>query len=115
MIKNEKEDINDSEHYVKHEIDIVLFNKDYSSCHAIELKYPRNGKYPETMYDCIKDIRFMEQLKESGFKSTHCITLIDKRRISENNDSNKLSLYCSGKTKGINEIYKFFRAETLQS
>ena len=64
-----------NEEPVKKEIDIVIFNKDKSSCHAIELKYPQNKRYPMTMYDCIKDIKFMEQLKTAGFESTFCITI----------------------------------------
>ena len=45
----------------KHEIDIVVYNK--ISKFAIELKYPQNGQYPEQMFSFVKDIAFMEQLK----------------------------------------------------
>lgn len=50
---------------VKHEIDIVIYNENEK--YAIELKYPLNGQYPEQMYSFVKDIKFMEQLKEAGF------------------------------------------------
>ncbi len=50
---------------VKHEIDIVVYND--KEKHAIELKYPLNGQYPEQMFSFVKDIKFMEELKEAGF------------------------------------------------
>lgn len=43
----------------KHEIDIVIFNKDKKEKYAIELKFPKNGQYPEEMYSFIEDIVFM--------------------------------------------------------
>lgn len=57
---------------VKHEIDIVIYNENEK--YAIELKYPLNGQYPEQMYSFVKDIKFMEQLKEAGFyRNPHMI------------------------------------------
>lgn len=47
----------------KKEIDIVIFKDDFSEKYAIELKYPKNGQYPEQMFSFIKDIKFMEQAK----------------------------------------------------
>lgn len=78
---------------IKSEIDIVVYND--KEKYAIELKNPRNGQYPEQMYSFIKDIRFMEELKERGFKNTYCLTLVE--------DSN---FYKGNKTDGI---YAFFR------
>ena len=46
---------------IKKEIDIVIYNDNEK--HAIELKYPVNGQYPETMFSFIKDIIF-ENLKK---------------------------------------------------
>lgn len=46
----------------KHEIDIVIYNE-YEKM-AIELKFPLNGQYPEQMFSFIKDICFMEELKQ---------------------------------------------------
>ena len=43
---------------IKHEMDIVIYNE--SEKYAIELKYPQNGQYPEQMFSCVKDIKFME-------------------------------------------------------
>ena len=83
---------------VKHEIDIVIYNE--SEHYAIELKYPINGQYPEQMYSFIKDICFMEQLKDNGFTSTYSLTVV--------NDKN---FYTGNKTDGI---YSYFRSnETL--
>lgn len=66
---------------IKKEIDIVIYNDNEK--HAIELKYPVNGQYPETMFSFIKDIKFMEQLKENGFNSTYAVTLVDDHNFYE--------------------------------
>ena len=84
----------------KKEIDIVVYKNDNGKKmdkYAIELKFPRNGQYPEQMYSFIKDIKFMEQLKDAGFKNTYCLTLVDDNKFYSNN---KL------KTDGI---YGYFR------
>lgn len=78
---------------VKHEIDIVVYND--TERYAIELKYPLNGQYPEQMYSFIKDIRFMEQLKNHGFNNTYCLTVVKDKNF-----------YSGTKTDGI---YAFFR------
>lgn len=80
---------------VKKEIDIIIFNKTES--YAIELKFPRNGQYPETMFSFIKDIAFMEQAKELGFTATFCVCLVDDKN------------FYSGKNEGI---YQYFREPT---
>lgn len=64
---------------VKHEIDIVIYND--KEKYAIELKYPHNGQYPEQMFSFIKDICFMEELKEVGFDSTYCLTLVQDKNF----------------------------------
>ena len=88
--------INDT---VKHEIDIAVFKeKDKGERYAIELKYPKNGQYPEQMYQFIKDIKFMEEVKDAGFAETYCITLVDDPKFYSNNKGYK--------TEGI---YQYFR------
>lgn len=82
---------------VKKEIDIVIYN-DHKK-YAIELKFPRNGQYPEQMYSFVKDIRFMEELKQKGFDNTYCLTFVDDKNF-----------YSGKKTDGI---YSFFRAEKI--
>ena len=84
----------------KHEIDIVIFNgdspKNCTEKYAIELKYPRNGQYPEQMYKFVEDIVFMEELKARGFK-TYVMTVVDDSKFYDGNFENN------------NAIYKFFR------
>lgn len=82
---------------IKHEIDIVVYND--KEKYAIELKYPVNGQYPEQMFSFIKDIVFMEQLKDNGFTATYCLTVIKDKNF-----------YSGKKTDGI---YSFFRAANI--
>ncbi|NCE98851.1 hypothetical protein D1151_07040 [Emergencia sp. 1XD21-10] len=84
---------------IKHEIDIAVYNE--TEKYAIELKYPMNGQYPEQMYSFVKDIIFMEQLKDNGFDATYSLMRV--------NDKN----FYSGRK--IDGIYAYFRgAEVLQ-
>lgn len=95
--------INDT---VKHEIDIAVFKeKDKGERYAIELKYPKNGQYPEEMYQFIKDIRFMEQVKNAGFTEAYCITLVDDPKF-----------YSNGKGYTTTGIYQYFRVgDTIET
>ena len=78
---------------IKKEIDIVIYNDNEK--HAIELKFPQNGQYPEQMFSFVKDIKFMEQLKQNGFDSAFAVTLVlDDNFVTGN------------KTDGI---YSYFR------
>lgn len=52
---------------VKREIDICVSGPTAHELYAIELKYPRNGQYPEQMFSACKDIMFLEQLVQAGF------------------------------------------------
>ena len=89
-----------NEKTVKKEIDIVVYKDgaERKESIAIELKFPRNGQYPEQMYAFIKDICFMEQLKRKGFKRTFCLTLVDDEKFYSKKDNLK--------TEGI---YGYFR------
>ena len=81
----------------KKEIDIVVFRPDKSERYAIELKYPQNGQYPEQMFSFVKDLKFMEELKENGFTNTYAVTLVGDRPFYEG---------------AVNEgIYRYFRRE----
>lgn len=83
----------------KKEIDIVIFKDDFSEKYAIELKYPKNGQYPEQMFSFIKDIKFMEQARCLGFDKTFVMTLVDDRLFYDGNDvSGIYSFFRSGKT-----------------
>jgi hypothetical protein len=84
--------------FVKKEIDISIYAGDKSRLHyAIELKYPRNGQYPEQMFSFCKDIKFLEQLKRSGFEWTFFIVFAED------------PLFYSGNGEGI---YGYFRQRT---
>lgn len=83
----------------KHEIDISIYKKDasgnFAEKYAIELKYPRNGQYPERMYSFVKDIEFMEELRKNGFNGTAVLTFVDGKKF-----------YSGGHPK---DIYRYFR------
>lgn len=82
---------------IKKEIDIVIYNDNKKF--AIELKHPLNGQYPKQMYSFIKDIRFMEELKEYGFDNTYCLTLVkDKNFYSGNYTEGIYAFFRTGKT-----------------
>ena len=92
----------------KKEIDIVVFeeksNSSINLIASIELKYPRNGQVPESMFSFIKDIRFLEGLTKKGDQNKKCfdkgyfICLVDDPLFYE----------VKYKKDGI---YKYFRNE----
>ncbi len=59
----------DKNKFIKKEIDIVIFNEDKSEKTAIEIKFPTNGQHPEQMFSFCKDVKFLEELKSSGFSN----------------------------------------------
>jgi hypothetical protein len=72
--------------FIKKEIDISVFATDNPRLRcAIELKFPRNGQYPEQMFSFCKDLRFAEQLKQSGFEQTFLVVFADDRRFYSGN------------------------------
>lgn len=89
---------------VKHEIDIVVISRDKKEKFAaIELKYPKNGRYPEEMFDFCKDICFMEEVRCGGFKHAYCLTYVE--------DHNYFDADRKGSLK--TGIYAYFRANAL--
>lgn len=87
-----------AQEFIKKEIDIVIYKPDFSEKYAIELKFPKNGQYPETMFSFIKDICFMEQVKRNlKFTYTFTVVLVTDKNFYEGS-------YPS-------EIYKYFRGE----
>ncbi len=63
--------------YEKKEIDISAFTPDHSDRVAVELKFPRNGQYPEQMFNACCDIAFLEQLVRGGFSAGVFVMLAD--------------------------------------
>jgi hypothetical protein len=82
---------------IKKEIDITIYNEDKSEKYAIELKHPLNGQHPEQMYTFVKDIKFIEELKDRGFNKTATVTLVSDRPFYEGRNNEG--------------IYKYFREE----
>jgi hypothetical protein len=60
--------------FIKKEIDITILGE---GKYAIELKFPRQGQYPEQMFKVCEDIRFLEQLRENGFAENYFIMFTD--------------------------------------
>lgn len=85
-----------SDGFTKREIDICVFQGD-TKLLAIELKYPRNGQHPETIFSFCKDVSFVEQLKARGFKLTAAVFLTDDQNF-----------YRQAPPNGL--IYDLFRA-----
>ena len=86
-----------------HRLDIYIKNEDNKE-YAIELKFPTNGEVPIQMYNFIKDIQVMEDLKYlHNYKSTYVLLLTeDKKFFTKNN-----------KRLTINGIYKYFRTDIV--
>jgi hypothetical protein len=81
--------------FTKREIDISICSSDMKHLeYAIELKFPRNGQYPEQMFSFCKDIAFAEELSVAGFHIAGLVIFADDR------------LFYSGRNEGI---YGFFR------
>jgi hypothetical protein len=72
----------------KKEIDLVVSQRDPAAhLSAIELKYPRNGQVPESMFSFCKDIAFLEQLVAAGFKSAYFLAFADHAHFYSGNGS----------------------------
>jgi len=82
--------------FTKKEIDIVIYNDKQYLC-AVELKFPRNGQYPEQMYNFCKDIKFLEELKSEKFENTLFIALVEDDKFYLN-------------ANDVTGIYAYFRA-----
>ncbi len=80
---------NNSGQFVKKEIDISVFSgtqvKDLGF--VFELKYPQNGQHPEQMFKFCQDLRFVEQLVQSGFRAGATLIFADDRLFYEGNVS----------------------------
>jgi len=88
--------------FEKKEIDIAITSMSSGDRSAIELKYPRNGQVPETMFSFCKDIAFLEQLVTSGFRSAYFLAVADD------------CLFYSGKDEGIYGLFRSGRPITGQ-
>jgi hypothetical protein len=81
--------------FEKREIDIAVFDKQSRTMDAvIELKFLRNGQYPEQMFSFCKDVVFTEQLVRAVFSEGLVVIFAEDR------------LFYEGDTTGI---YRYFR------
>lgn len=87
----------DKGHFLKKEMDIVVFNPSTEEKHCIEIKYPTNGQYPEQMFSMCKDIKFLEELVDAGFSDSYCLVVVNDPLFYSN--------------KGEEGIYRLFRKE----
>ncbi|TFW18674.1 hypothetical protein [Duganella callida] len=83
----------------KREIDIVVISKDRTINHsAIELKFPRNGQVPETMFSFCTDIAFLEQLVAGGFQSAYFLAVVDHPHFYTGKPDGIYGLFRNGQT-----------------
>jgi hypothetical protein len=82
--------------YEKKEIDIAVFTPDGSERVAVELKFPRNGQYPEQMFSACRDIAFLEQLVQGGFSGGVFAMAVDDRTFRAGRDLNGIYAYFRG-------------------
>ena len=74
----------EKKNFVKKEIDIVLFNNSKTRKFAIEIKFPISIDYPNQMFHFCQDIKFLEQLKESGFTNNFFLALTPQSNFWSN-------------------------------
>ncbi len=86
----------------KKEIDISIFQGPVNLA-SIELKFPRNGQVPESMYSFVKDVKFLEGLTSS--KNKKSINMFSKGFFICLVDD---SLFYQGGSKN-DGIYEYFR------
>ena len=82
--------------FEKKEIDIAVTSPTGERLSAIELKYPRNGQVPESMFSFCKDIAFLEQLVSSGFQSAYFLAVADHKHFYSGNDKGIYGMFRSG-------------------
>lgn len=81
--------------FTKKEIDISIFSPDMKELeYAIELKFPRNGQYPEQMFSFCKDLAFAEELNAAGFRMAGLVIFADDH------------LFYSGRSEGIYSVFR---------
>ena len=82
--------------FEKREIDIAVTGLARERLSALELKYPRNGQVPESMFSFCKDIAFLEQLVEAGFQSAYFLAVAEHRHFYAGRDTGIYGLFRAG-------------------
>ena len=104
--KNTKQ--NKTDPWIKREADVVIIDKKNNNKYAIELKFARkeNAHVPVSMYEFIKDIHFMEQVKKyNNYTETYNLIIVNNNNFfidSRNNNKKNRKTY---------KFYKIFRNE----
>lgn len=78
--------------FLKKEIDLYFINEAGEKI-AIEIKFPTNGAYPNTMFETIKDICFLKQLLNNGFSKTYMLFLTDQKGFMSSNKQDGIYAY----------------------
>lgn len=86
---------------VKKEIDLFIHDETKDEAYAIELKFIKreNNRVLENLYDFVKDMRFMEQIKENakeyGTKiiTAYVLTIVDDAIYMESKNKNSIGIY----------------------
>lgn len=63
-------------------------------------------QYPEQMFPFVKDIKFMKELKEAGFDSTYCLTLVQDKNFYSGQKQDGIYAYFRGQDSVHGEIEK---------
>ncbi len=101
--KNVRTVVEDAEEFIKKEMDLFITDTEKKNRYAIELKFPRNGQYPETMFSFVKDIKFLEQLcKKGNFDKCWAVVLVDDDKFYKE----------TGREKE-DSIYSYFRSQKV--
>ena len=92
---------------LKKEIDLLVAktssgpSRQLEELYAIELKFPRNGQYPEQMYSFVKDLAFIAQLRANyNFKGCWSVVLVDDDNFCKTTNR-----------KTTKAIYTYFRED----
>ena len=84
--------------FTKREIDISVFSPDKNELFCLlELKYPRNGQYPEQMFSFCKDLAFVEEMKNSGFRETYVLIFAEDHLFYEGTEDGIYGYFRAGK------------------
>lgn len=85
--------------FEKKEIDLSITSANLNEklC-AIELKFPRNGQVPESLFSFCKDILFLEQLVQAGFQSAYFLAVVEDKLFYSGADAGIYSYFRTGKT-----------------
>jgi hypothetical protein len=81
---------------IKKEIDIIVIDRVTQAKTAIELKFPRNGQYPEQMFKFCQDICFLEQLTSNGFVRGLFLCVVDNPGFYRIRQSQGIYRYFTG-------------------